>query len=361
MTQVASETAHKAASLVGTAWSSTTSGSKAFTRENCGVILNIIYTARRNTDNDRPHEKTVVAWHTSIPSIPIFTFAGFDGVGNCKPGATRTSTIDNANKENVLNRFATVLQTEELTSPGILPDTQWIMSKEEFMKNTNVTDTFKEDEQTHYTTPTTAGTLGCAASHIWTSMCFSKSLKNPLTPNRILLVCENDTVPVRSNKFAEHFTQTLKLLKKVTKWDIVLFWRGGEGPTSTLNSEQEEKELVVHTGSHKLYQASFVAGAACYLVSESGANKLHASGFHKTLFCYDDFLNAANAYRQQDHINPRIQESECVMNVIKKGGLLILVSKQFNQTGRVQTLKHLDSANKSDTRYTVTTTVMSKD
>ena len=39
----------------------------------------------------------------------------------------------------------------------ILPDKQWIMSEEEFIKHTNVSDQFKKDEQTHYTTTTTAG------------------------------------------------------------------------------------------------------------------------------------------------------------------------------------------------------------
>jgi hypothetical protein len=46
-----------------------------------------------------------------------------------------------------------------------------------------------------------------------------------------------------------------------------------------------------------------VAGQNAYLLSRSGATEIASSGFHKEIFCYDDFLNLANSRRRNASSN----------------------------------------------------------
>jgi hypothetical protein len=355
--RAAAQAASSAAAQVGAMWAIATSGAERLAAEAAGVLITLIYTNRRENE-DRPQRATVESWQAALPFVPIHSLSGFDGVGNCKPGEKRTVDTESANKKALLSEFGGAIAKGGFKDGGFLPDPVWVLTRQEFESATSTwpgTSTFRTEEETHYTTAATAGMLGCSASHIYAIMRFCGRLRNPLEASRMLLVCENDWVPVNSKTFAEHFRQTLALLREVQHWDVVLFWRGGDAPTGR-KDEADETCVVGLNKQSRLYVASFVAGQACYLVSESGAQKLSSSGFHKELFCIDDFLNAVNANRVGSHINRRVQARDCVRNVLASGGgLTVLVSKYFrgNAVGSTSQLKQTDAARKSDTRYEV--------
>ena len=108
-------------------------------------------------------------------------------------------------------------------------------------------------------------------------------------------------------------------------------------------------------GNTYLWEASFVAGTCCYLVSARGAHKLCVSHVHSEMFCVDDFMNATNSFRSHEHINPRIQNSTCVGRLLSLSGLQIYYANMRKAGGIavVPTLKQTKAASASDTRYDV--------
>ena len=92
--------------------------------------------------------------------------------------------------------------------------------------------------------------------------------------------------------------------------------------------------------------ASYVAGQNAYLLSRRGATKIANSGFHKEIFCYDDFLNLVNSRRCGAHFHGELDKLQSVETTRKMGGgLSILVCSGVRIVGH-------DSASRiSDTLY----------
>jgi hypothetical protein len=236
-----------------------------------------------------------------------------------------------------------------LTGSGLLPDDVWTMTAELLLaqvKAYGLSDegvkSFLCTESPSYLNPDLAGTTGCAATHFWTS-CIVASLGWGPT-----LVLENDALltPGQGKAIYDTLLALAQPCLRHILWDLLLIHQGGESPCGPRDEATEVPVLPSVGRVSSVAWAGIVAGSSGYVVSPSGAAKIANSGFHKSLFCKDDFWNCCNANARHDHFNPKLMQLPCVLNVKAKGGLHILYyTKNLNSLDKTSWV--------SDTRYSL--------
>jgi hypothetical protein len=234
---------------------------------------------------------------------------------------------------------------------GLLPDSVWRMSLEFYASQCSAYElddnsTFVDTERRVYTEPCTAGTDGCAGAHV------DAALFLLWVRAAYMLVLENDanitSVQARTLFRAIDVVHQDPVLRDVVDM-IVLHGEKASPCGHQLKTEKFVADITGPGGGKGriyLWWASMVSGSAAYLLTARGAAKLINSGFHLALFCKDDFWNACNFHRRNDHFNPAIHNLPCVQHVIAAGGLRILRITPSPVT--------LDKASDiSDTRYPI--------
>ena len=158
--------------------------------------------------------------------------------------------------------------------------------------------------------------LGCAVSHceVWRKIVDEGS-------SEYFLVLEDD---VDSSEKGDSVFVT-SILKKVSKkgivFDLMYLYRGPQDSCSEdLKLDQETILLQGETDPHdgtvvefELTEASACSSTAAYIITKDFAKKLFNSGFNKTVFNIDDFLNALNP--KNTNVRPDILNLKCVRDL----------------------------------------------
>jgi hypothetical protein len=233
---------------------------------------------------------------------------------------------------------------------GILPDELWRMDDSFTTRCVNyqldIDCSFMTTERDVYCLPCTAGCISCAGSHIDAALFLLHRRAD------YMLVLENDAN--LTGVQAKTLVRALEVISNdpVLKGSVALvLLHGGDASPCGVRASNEEVVADISGPGKKpvrayLKKSSISAGSAGYVITAYGASLLIKSGFHRSLFCKDDFWNACNFYRRHDHFNPNIHNLPCVQHVLAAGGLRIL-----RCTPDLVTLNKASSV--SDTRYHV--------
>lgn len=280
---------------------------------------------RRTTDRQDLTFENVRATFGGV--IPFSLYVAISGRGSLRSDDVTTEADEDANKRDVLRSLDSrlhALQLGGLGPSGILDFGIWRVTREDFVaacKARGISIEFLTTEFPDYDSPPSAGSLGCVSSHF--AMIATMVHQNL----ECLLVLENDCkiTPAQGLLLVKVMARLNNSKKVIGKcWDMVMLRSGGMGPSGgplgvpRVALPPLGKEPALHFASH-------VAGTVAYCIHHRAAIKILASGLHKGLFCFDDFLNCVNANRRSaGHLNPRLQSLPSVQHVLDKGGLHIL-------------------------------------
>ena len=331
-----------------------------------------------------------------LPTVAIYSLAGFNGVGAHAGGQPRAFTVDYENREEMLRDLTVALQqldpTVYIRPADVMTDGEWCMSDADYIAGAQ--ECFcpgdLEEERGHYTQSITGGMAGCSSSHLYAWSSFAKQHASPHQTSdcvshlavllsfsafprcfvfffifffffvgffaiffshilltallwQQLLVFEND-VRAESAFVGQLNHAVMNLRAHAENWDMCVFTRGGSAATNS--SPGTEVDITDGMGAFALRQAQHVAGTLCYLISARGAARLATSGFHEELFCVDDFLNAVNCWHVRRHMNERVQTCSSVLSV-RKLGFTMYVSEP-RRRGQGPGIVSTESSHKSD-------------
>ena len=337
--------------------------------ENPGGTCVVIALPRR-TDEDRKKTTVQSCKKAMGPLCNVYQYAGVMGRGRMEGGKATSKTDEHVNKKfalkQLMERLAKTMGPHFFAlhgHVGVLPDATWCLSEQKFEQ---LAPGNFEDQKPAYTKGASAGMVGCCGSH------FHIACELVMSPAvGFFVVVEND---VRLDKALVR--STLDALEKVPAWDVCLLHRGMVTPMVTSASPTteapgtsraadaptnfaatEETTVISFTkGSSKLrlVWSSRVCGGVAYVLSRKGATKIANSGYHKEIFCYDDFLNLANRNSTGTHFNSALEGLDCIQYIRRQGGLAVLavVDKDGKQPPTVTSFNK-KAFDKSDTSYDI--------
>jgi GR25 family glycosyltransferase involved in LPS biosynthesis len=304
----------------------------------------VVIVLDRRAEEDRARKTIDSCMGTLGTLCSMYQYAGVNGRGSIGGGEPTPMNIDIENRNAALSSLQDRLNGtmgDFLTSAaGLLPDKKWIMSNDDF--TSKCPHECYMDQAPAYTSAMSGGTVGCAASHFHVA-CMLAAMPDKACPYYI--VVENDVRLVRGPMRA--ILDCLGTIK--VSWDIVLLYRGTAGPMVDNYAYTEETVLSERTqGKEKfsLNWASYVAGQNAYLLSRRGATKIANSGFHKEIFCYDDFLNLVNSRRRGAHFHGELDKLQSVETTRQMGGGLSIIV-----CSGVKIVGHDSASRTSDTLY----------
>ena len=322
----------------------------------------VVIALPRRTDEDRFRTTIGSCVKALGPCCSVYQHCGVLGRGRMKAGEATTVDEDKSNMKHALEQLTRRLDgtmgarfIEDNGPAGVLPDATWCLAVDDFKRV--APEGFRNDQESAYTTGTLAGMVGCCASHYHLACALMMA---PASACRFFIVIENDA---RLDKAMVR--STLDALATVkARWDMCLLHRGGQTPmvaaaVPTLGRAVVSKESVVASFSvaaskRELVWSSRVCGQVACVLSRTGAAKIATCGYHKELFCYDDFLNLANRNRAGTHFNSALEDLGCVKTIRSHGGLAVLaVVDGAGRQPRAVTEFNKIAFQKSDTSYTV--------
>ena len=120
-----------------------------------------------------------------LPTVAIYSLAGFNGVGAHAGGQPRAFTVDYENREEMLRDLTVALQqldpTVYIRPADVMTDGEWCMSDADYIAGAQ--ECFcpgdLEEERGHYTQSITGGMAGCSSSHLYAWSSFAKQHASP--------------------------------------------------------------------------------------------------------------------------------------------------------------------------------------